>query len=101
MINYTKKIAIWYGTRTTASLYAYFTGDPTQAQCEEADCLHPCYGAAYETNCSLCHQIAASKDAQESVTEEQFKKVCDSCNVPYEELEIPDKMTYNEFKTHV
>ena len=80
-------------------MYYYFTGNPTQETCEEADCLNPCYGAAHENNCPLCAQIALSAELQEQISEEDFKNVCSACKVPPEEIEIPDKMTYSEFKT--
>lgn len=98
MRNYTVAMGMHVGNAEMRTFYTYFTGSPTKEECEEADCLNPCYGAAHETNCSLCFQIALSAEAQESITQEQFKKVCDACTVPPTEAEIPDLMTFDEFK---
>ena len=97
-INYTQAASAQVGNALMKTFYTYLTGSPTQEECESADCLNPCYGAAHETNCSLCFQIALSEEAQESITKEQLKQVCDACTVPPTEAEIPDLMTFNEFE---
>ena len=53
-INYTQAISAQIGTTNMQTFYTYFTGSPTQEECEAADCLNPCYGAEHEQNCSLC-----------------------------------------------
>ena len=100
-INYTQAISAQIGTTNMQTFYTYFTGSPTQEECEAADCLNPCYGAEHEQNCSLCLQIAFSAEAQAQVTQEQFHEICDACHVPPTEVEIPDLMSYEEFKQAV
>ena len=97
-INYTQAASMQLGAAKMRTFYTYLTGSPTQEQCESADCLNPCYGAAHESNCSLCFQIALSAEAQESITQEQLEQVCNACTVPPTEAEIPDLMSYSEFK---
>ena len=55
-----------------SKFYQYFQGSPTKEQCEQADCLHPCYGASHESNCNLCFQDAFVDDVKAKYTTEQF-----------------------------
>ena len=83
-----------------SKFYQYFQGSPTQEQCEQADCLHPCYGASHESNCNLCFQIAFVEEVNAKFTTEQFQQICGACSVPPMEIELPPMMTYEEFKVY-
>ena len=74
--NYTPKVGEHYDPRAPANLillttktdqlhfnrfeelkpfYRKLGGSPNMDECAAADCLHPCYGASHEMNCSLCY----------------------------------------------
>ena len=43
-------------------MYAIMFGDNfTVDDCDEADCLHPCYGASHERYCNQCWAISYMK----------------------------------------
>ena len=100
-INYTQALSGQVGTTNMQNFYAYLTGNPSQSECEEADCLHPCYGASHEANCSLCFQIAFSAEAQDLLTTDEFMETCNACSVPVVEVEVPAKMTLEEYEAYI
>ena len=99
-VNYTVNVSAQVGASTMSKFYQYYQGSPTQEQCEQADCLHPCYGASHESNCNLCFQIAFVQDVNDKFTTEQFQQICGACSVPPKEIELPPMMTYEEFKVY-
>jgi len=64
-------------------MYKTMFGDSfTVDECDAADCLHPCYGAAQGNNyCSTCFLIAYSKvdGGKPFVFAEDEQQVCDAC----------------------
>jgi len=70
-VNYSQYYGALYGVVYMNKFYPnYYQGSPTQEECEEADCLHPCYGASHETNCHTCYAYAFDRKVRESMTEE-------------------------------
>ena len=69
-VNTTEDYAVQLGSATMSKFYQYFKGSPTRVECEEADCLHPCYGASHESNCNLCFQIAFDRETNDQFTTE-------------------------------
>ena len=100
-VNYTVHLSAQIGGSTMSKFYQYFHGSPNREQCEQADCLHPCYGAAHESNCNLCFQDAFVADVKAKFTPEQFQQICGACSVPAKEIELPPMKTYEEFKAHL
>lgn len=99
-VNYTVHLSAQVGGSTMSKFYQYFHGSPTREQCEQADCLHPCYGASHESNCNLCFQDAFVDDVKAKFTPEQHRQICGACSVPAKEIELPQMKTYEEFKAH-
>ena len=68
-----------------ARKYQYMFGDRfTIEECDEADCLHPCYGADHERYCSQC--FLSFWDKVDSGLPFEFvdyeEEICGGCNVP-------------------
>ena len=72
-------------------------GSPSWDECEAADCLHPCYGADHEMNCSLCYNATFRQEQRQLMTDEEFGLICRGCSVPPKEFEIPPVMTFEEW----
>merc|ERR1711893_187572 len=77
--------------------YRKLGGRPTWDECAAADCLHPCYGASHEMNCSLCHNATFRPEQRQQMTDTEYALICKGCSVPPKEFEIPPVMTFEEW----
>ena len=81
-----------------------FGGRFTVEECDEADCLHPCYGADHERYCNQCFLTFWDKVEEglpfEFVGHEQ--ELCGGCSVPSVPAEEPTPiMSFEEFMEEV
>ena len=77
-LGYSETVGEWYGSARRGSnatidlsaiygdtyeeMYKVMFGDNfTVEECDEADCLHPCYGASHERYCNQCWGVSYMK----------------------------------------
>ena len=79
-----------FGDNTKGFYDDMFGGRISRDACEANDCLHPCYGASHEANCSKCLTIARSKVSKGKDFLPLSKKeaaVCNHCTIPAPEFD--------------
>ena len=115
-LDYDEEVGKWYGSarrgsnatidlsaiygNTIEEMYAIMFGDNfTIEECDEADCLHPCYGASHERYCNQCWGVSYMKikNKEDFIFTEDEMKVCRSCKIPSPEAEPMPMMTYDEY----
>ena len=71
----------------------------TVDECDDADCLHPCYGASHERYCNQCWLIAYGKiqEDKEFIFDEQETKLCRACKIPSPEAQELPMYTYDQY----
>ena len=82
-------------------MYETMFGDSfTVDECDVADCLHPCYGAAQGNNyCNTCFLIGFSKvkEGKPFVFAEDEQAVCDACSIPPKPQQKMETLTFEEW----
>ena len=65
----------------------------TREKCEQADCLHPCYGGRGGSVCTLCWRSFMGE--LQSLSDDEKADICNACHVPPLSLqyEIPNPHT--------